>query len=185
MSNKSTSSLETSLFKGLIPRPRLLAMQTAGATKDEENYAEELRQQIITKLKKNAGQSITTLGEVIKLSPTALLRILDPCLTYVECILFIERIRDICAIQSVNALDVMRRKNYANSSSNGKLSTGLPNLDNQLRGGFPVSSITEIVGRAGCGKTHLSQQLCVLAATSGDGGTIHIDTENKMSVVRL
>eukprot|EP00956_Cyclotella_meneghiniana_P015361 scaffold23417_cov78-Cyclotella_meneghiniana.AAC.8 len=79
----------------------------------------------------------------------------------------------------------MRRKNYANSSSNGKLSTGLPNLDNQLRGGFPVSSITEIVGRAGCGKTHLSQQLCVLAATSGDGGTIYIDTENKMSVVRL
>ena len=186
MSNKSISSLETSLFKGLISQPRLRAIQTARATKDEEKYAEELRQQIITKLlKKNAGQSITTLGDVLMLTPTALLRILDPCLTYVECRRLIARIRQTCAIQPVNALDVMRRKNYANSLSNGKLSTGLPNLDNQLRGGFPVGSITEIVGRAGAGKTHLSQQLCVLAASSGDGGTIYIDTENKMSVVRL
>jgi RAD51-like protein 1 len=65
------------------------------------------------------------------------------------------------------------------------VATGLPTLDKQLQGGFPVGAITEIVGRAGVGKTQLSQQLCVLAAISGRGGSIYIDTENKMSVLRL
>jgi RecA/RadA recombinase len=185
-SDKLISSLDCCVFKGLISRPRSLAIQINQNPDDNDN-AEELRQQILTKLKNNAGQCITTIGDVLNLSPTALLHILDPCLTYVECNRFITRIHEECAVRPVTALDVMRRSNPVTNVPlfEGKLSTGLPSLDAQLRGGFPVCSITEIVGRAGAGKTHLSQQLCVLAATSGGGGAIYVDTENKMSVVRL
>jgi RAD51-like protein 1 len=67
---------------------------------------------------------------------------------------------------------------------NGKISTGLPTLDGCLRGGIPIGSITEVVGRAGVGKTHLAQQLIVQAAMGG-GGSIFIDAEKKLSLQRL
>ena len=186
-SQQPISAIHTSIFEGLISQPRLLAKQNGESSNGEEDYSEELRHQILTKLKNNAVQSITTVGDVLRLSPVALLHILDPYLTYVECNRLIARLQKSCAAQPVSALDVLRRNNPGADTiySRSKLSTGLPTLDAQLQGGFPVCSVTEIVGRAGVGKTHLSQQLCVLAATHGDGGTIYIDTENKMSVVRL
>ncbi|KAL7516062.1 hypothetical protein ACHAWX_001122 [Stephanocyclus meneghinianus] len=180
------SSLHMSVFQDLLHQPRL-AMKLQEYPDGGECVVEKLRQQILSKLKNNAGQSITTVRDILKLSPTALLHILDPCLTYVECKRLIELIHHICAVPSVTALKIMQKTNPgANAPSfNGKLSTGLPTLDMQLHGGFPICSITEIVGRAGVGKTHLSQQLCVLAAISGQGGSIYIDTEKKMSVLRL
>lgn len=183
------SSLDSSLFRGLISQPRYhIIRNNEGNPNDDDAHCEDLRRQIITKLKSNAAgsQPINTIGDVLKLSPTALLHILDPCLTYVECNRLITRIHEMCAVQPVSALDVMKRTNpTATNASIGKLATGLPTLDTQLRGGFSVSSITEIVGRAAVGKTHLSQQLVSEAAASGSGGSIYIDTENKMSVVRL
>lgn len=71
------------------------------------------------------------------------------------------------------------------SSVAGKIPTGIPTLDAHLRGGLPVGAVAEVVGRAGVGKTHLAQQLCVLAARSHRGGTVYIDTEKKLSVPRL
>ena len=181
------SSLSIIVFQDLIHQPRLLTITLQENSNGSECPVEKLRQKILTKLKNNAGQSITTVRDILKLSPTALLQILDPCLTYVECKRFFERIHQFCAVPSVTALKIMQKTNPgANPPSfNGKLSTGLPTLDMQLHGGFPICSITEIVGRAGVGKTHLSQQLCVLAAISGQGGSIYIDTEKKMSVLRL
>lgn len=146
--DQSLSSLDSSVFSGLISRPRFLSMQTEST--DVDALVQELRTQIVSKLDKNPGQSITTVGEMLRLSPTALLHILDPCLTYVECKRLIARICETCSVQPVTALDVMQRTNLSGvASSNGKLSTGLPTLDMQLRGGFSVSSITEVVGRAG------------------------------------
>ena len=62
--------------------------------------------------------------------------------------------------------------------------TGLPVLDHALRGGLRVGTITELVGRAGTGKTQLAMQLCVMAARYSQG-CIYIDTEKKLSLPRL
>jgi RecA/RadA recombinase len=64
------------------------------------------------------------------------------------------------------------------------LPTGLHTLDDCLRGGLRVGTITEVVGRAGTGKTQLAMQLCVIAARYRQG-SIYIDTEKKLSLHRL
>jgi RecA/RadA recombinase len=62
----------------------------------------------------------------------------------------------------------------------------VPTLDRSLRGGFRMGQITEIVGRAGVGKTQLALQLAIVAARLGHGcGTIFLDTEKKLSLERL
>ena len=144
----------------------------------------DLRQQILSKLQANAsddGSNITTVRELLKLSPPTMLRTLDPCLTYVECNRLLSRIYRECAAKPLSALEMMRR---AQSSSIEKIPTGLSTLDQQLHGGLPVGSVVEIVGRAGVGKTHLSQQLCVLASQLG-GGAVFIDAEKKLNLMRL
>jgi len=73
---------------------------------------------------------------------------------------------------------------HMQSSTPGKIPTGLPTLDTYLQGGIPIGSICELVGRAGVGKTHLAQQITVLAAKSG-GGAVFIDAEKKLSLLRL
>ena len=62
--------------------------------------------------------------------------------------------------------------------------TLLPRLDESLLGGVRVGTITEIVGRAGVGKTQLGLQLCI-AAAHHKRGSIYIDTALKLSVNRL
>jgi len=62
--------------------------------------------------------------------------------------------------------------------------SGVKALDERLRGGFRIATITEVIGRSGVGKTQLALQLCVTAAKLGQG-TIYIDTEQKMSLKRL
>ena len=54
-----------------------------------------------------------------------------------------------------------------------KISTGL-HLTVVFRGGIPIGSITEVVGR---GKTHLAQQLTVQAAMEV---VLFIDAEKKL-----
>jgi RecA/RadA recombinase len=53
-----------------------------------------------------------------------------------------------------------------------------------LKGGVRISSVTEIVGRAGVGKTQLCMQLAYAAAEK-KYGTIYIDSEKKFSGARL
>jgi RecA/RadA recombinase len=64
------------------------------------------------------------------------------------------------------------------------LPTGVFSLDAALRGGVRVGTITELVGKAGVGKTQLAMQLCVMAAQYGQG-CVYIDTEKKLSLDRL
>ncbi|GAQ85938.1 putative DNA repair protein RAD51 [Klebsormidium nitens] len=71
-----------------------------------------------------------------------------------------------------------------------KLPTNLPSLDDALRGGVPLGSITELVGPAGVGKTQLCLMLSIFATLPTDiggldGKCVYIDTENKFSAKRL
>jgi RAD51-like protein 1 len=60
----------------------------------------------------------------------------------------------------------------------------MPSLDKCLRGGFRIGTISELVGRAGAGKSQLAMQMCVMAAKYGQG-SVYIDTEKKLSLERL
>lgn len=64
------------------------------------------------------------------------------------------------------------------------LPTGLPSIDCRGYGGVRVGSVTELVGRAGVGKTQFALQLILLAAKYGQGA-MYIDTERKLILERL
>eukprot|EP01082_Thalassiosira_pseudonana_P011598 g9733.t1 g9733 contig4:459310-460626(-) len=198
-SSQLLSGLPMQLFKDLISRPRALALRSLTAdgvataaddddvdvetSADDDLHTTKVRDAILTKLQTNTdGGSITTVQDILRVSAPTLLRILDPCLTYVECNRLLSRIHNECSARPVSALEMLQR---TAPKDDGKIPTGLPTLDSSLLGGFPLCSISELVGRAGVGKTHLAQQLCVLAAKSGFGGAVYIDTEKKLSLVRL
>jgi len=170
------SDLPLHLFDKLLSSPRSTANPTIDAT--------ILRQQIISKLQTNntSDDGATTVRELLRLAPTTLLSKVDPCLTYKEVNILLSRIHCECSAQSMSALGIIQR---LNQSSCQKIPTGLTTLDECLQGGIPNDSITEVVGRAGVGKTHLSQQLTVLAATKYNGGCIFIDAEKKLNLNRL
>ena len=208
--NRLISDLPLRVYVKLICGPRSVVNPIDGPT---------LRSQILSKLHNaniadidysygggNCGKGAKTIRDILHISPPILLRILDPCLTYVECNRFLSRIHAECSVHRLSALEVIRSRtkpsllhkrgedldsndNDINNDDdlillNGKISTGLPTLDGCLRGGIPIGSITEVVGRAGVGKTHLAQQLIVQAAMGG-GGSIFIDAEKKLSLQRL
>ena len=209
--NRLISDLPLRVYVKLICGPRSVVNPIDGPT---------LRSQILSKLHNaniadidysygggNCGKGAKTIRDILHISPPTLLRILDPCLTYVECNRFLSRIHAECSVHRLSALEVIRGRtkpslhkrgedldsnnnNDINNDDddlillNGKISTGLPTLDGCLRGGIPIGSITEVVGRAGVGKTHLAQQLIVQAAMGG-GGSIFIDAEKKLSLQRL
>ena len=139
-----------------------------------------------------------TVRELLKISESLLLRILDPLLTAVECRRLMTRVYHVCAVtQPRSALQITltssstKHNHNSNNAADAspqfsdKIPTGLSSIDKYLFGGFATGSVTEVVGRAGVGKTHLALQLCVLAAVARGGGAIFIDTENKLSLDRL
>jgi circadian clock protein KaiC len=56
-----------------------------------------------------------------------------------------------------------------------RLHTGVPNLDDLLRGGLPQGGMVVIAGPPGAGKTILSQQICFHRAATG-GKTLYFST---------
>ena len=163
---------------------------------------EELRQQISKKLRdfhQRQGQrstiygagskpreGITTVGHLLQLSSSALLRAVDPLLTNVECRRMIDRICQVCAPRPRSALELLQSQQQQQQQQQPytHITSGMDNLDQCLRGGFCVGSITEIVGRAGVGKSQLVTQLCIMAARQGRG-SVYIDTERKVSLRRM
>lgn len=153
-------------------------------------------------------ESVTTVGQLLtRISKLTLLQVLDPLLTYEECDLFLRRVACTCAPIPDNALDLLNEtESLADLVAEGErsatsysiqqqsssllfdrlryLPTGLPSLDDALKGGLRVGTITELVGRAGAGKTQIAMQVCVMAARHGQG-CIYIDTEKKLSLPRL
>lgn len=169
------SDLPLHLFDQLLSSHRSIANPAINAA--------SLRQQILSKLTNNAtddGNKTTTVRELLRISPTTLLGIIDPFLTWAECNKLLSRIHCECAVQPISALGIIRR----NQTTCGKIPTGLPTLDACLNGGLPIGSITEVVGRAGVGKTHLAQQLTILA-TQCDGGGVYIDVSRELPLFSL
>jgi RecA/RadA recombinase len=152
-----------------------------------------LRAECCLKLKQaNLGlqvRGVTLVGPFCQLSSPTLVRILDPLLTFEECEEMKRRVYLNCAPKPMSALSLLGATSDSCEKADSEnllrhVSTGMPSLDLCLRGGFRVGTISEIVGRAGTGKSQLAMQLCVVAA-SFNQGTVFIDTERKLSLRRL
>lgn len=124
-------------------------------------------------------ESITTVGSMLRLSPIALLRALDPLLTFQECCEFHRRVCLATAPKAVAALTLLQRQKQ--NPQHFILPTGVRKLDAHLRGGFRVGALTEVVGCAGAAKTQLALQMACYCRAS----TIFVDTESKVSLQRL
>lgn len=74
--------------------------------------------------------------------------------------------------------------NFAIGDRMRYLPTGLPSLDGTGCGGIRLGSVTEVVGRAGAGKTQFALQLVLMAAKYNQGA-MYIDTEKKLILERL
>lgn len=149
--------------------------------------AATLRASICMKLAKNqnrgkeSSESVTTVGSFLKISCATLVQVLDPLLTYMECIELRSKICVHCAPSPRSAMELLQSWE---SCRIDVLPTGMNELDDCLKGGFRVGTVSELVGRSGVGKTQLAMQLCVVAAKCGVG-TAYIDTEKKLSLERL
>lgn len=64
------------------------------------------------------------------------------------------------------------------------ISTGLQNLDKILSGGIPSSSITDIFGATGTGKTQFLLQICLNVIKKG-GSILYLDTTGKFRPERI
>jgi RAD51-like protein 1 len=97
----------------------------------------------------------------------------------------IRRICATCSPKSKTAKELLsHQKSSSTLSPNSTIPSDVPLLDQCLRGGFRIGTVTEIVGRSGVGKTQLAMQLCVVAARL-NFGSIFVDTEKKLSMERL
>jgi RecA/RadA recombinase len=227
--HRSLARLPVDIFDGLQAPPP----PSPGEASETTTTAEQLRREIVATLKatKIAAamrrpadhrpppqnqqstnpnalpppyESITTVGALLRLSPTVLLRALDPLLTIAECRELYRRICLHCAPKAVTALALLQKQTTTttapqNSDSNTNeaaaaptaamrnncLPTGWKALDRYLRGGFRVGTITEVVGCAGTAKTQLALQMAVTAAATRQQGSIFVDTERKVSLRRL
>lgn len=64
------------------------------------------------------------------------------------------------------------------------ISTGLQKLDEILCGGIPSSTITDIYGASGTGKTQLLLQICI-NAVNDDGQVLYLDTTGNFRPERI
>lgn len=104
-----------------------------------------------------------------------------------ECQELIRRVSQQCAPSPTSALDLLLGDTDTTGTTSCRrrhLPTGMPHLDTILRGGFCVGTISELVGRAGVGKSQLALQLCIMAAKF-NLASVYIDTEQKLSLTRL
>lgn len=70
-------------------------------------------------------------------------------------------------------------------TKNDVISTGLRSLDEQLGGGVPIGTISEIFGASGCGKSHLISQLAAQSTTQDGDECVYICTEKFLETKRL
>lgn len=183
-SNRAISRLPLHIFTDLVTR------------EDLRMKPEELREATSIKLARvkhqkgptfsvdmnDAAHSVTTVGELFRMTTPALMKILDPLFTYVELQELLYRIYKVCSPKHETAKAMLEASQ--SSSTPHCIPSHVTSLDRALEGGFRVGTVTEIVGKAGVGKTQLSMQLCVIAAMQGFG-TIYLDTEKKLSIERL
>lgn len=173
VSHRSIARLPVEIFEGLS-HDNVTAIDLRAA----------ISKQLINVAKKKSFRTIyikvLTVGPLLQLSVTSLMRALDPLLTYHECLEFRRRVAEACSPKSVTALHLLE----SDDAPHKVLPTGLLPLDTGLLGGVRIGTLTELVGGAGCGKTQFAMQMIVMAAAKRQG-TIFIDTEQKLSLARL
>lgn len=192
-SHRKISHLPLDVFENIVTRQI-----------DPPRPAKELRSSIVLRLKRfpiktgngvSTSASIKTIGELLRTSKRTLLYALDPLLTYEEIDELLQRIYRQCSAKGFSALKLLNEtsQTFPSQSQDLKngfgdrircLPTGIHSLDHSLRGGIRVGAVTELVGRAGTGKTQFCFQLCVLAAKYNQGA-LYIDTERKIALERL
>ncbi len=93
----------------------------------------------------------------------------------------LQRISEVCTPTPMTTLQLyhLQKKNDV------FIPTGMSKLDEYLKGGFQKGQLSELVGRAGVGKTQMALQLCIANNHHTNGGCIYIDTERKLSISRL
>uniref|UniRef100_A0ABM5FBP3 DNA repair protein XRCC3 n=1 Tax=Pogona vitticeps TaxID=103695 RepID=A0ABM5FBP3_9SAUR len=89
----------------------------------------------------------------------------------------------------LTALQLFQDKNHR-TSQRVKLSLGCPVLDGLLRGGIPLTGITEIAGESSAGKTQIGLQLCLTVQYPYkygglESGAVYICTEDVFPNRRL
>jgi RAD51-like protein 1 len=147
----------------------------------------ELDRSIIDKLK---SFGIQTARDLLSTSSFALMVYLDISLNEAQSIIL--KISENIYPKPNSALEIYRER----SKKRIFLSTGLNELDDAMKGGIPISCISEVCGPPGVGKTQfcLSCTLQTLALNNSDakynienpfGGVIYIDTELKFDSNRL
>lgn len=173
---------------------RSLARLPLGVFRDlttAEEDPEALRRALVVKLRQASHKEAVTVGGLLRTSAPALLRAVDPLLTHEECSELVRRICALCAPRPVTLLSLYKDTPPSTTSLHQLppdlckyLKTGLFDLDNILRGGIRVGTLSEVTGVAGVGKTQLALQLCVQASKYHQG-TVYIDTERKLRLERL
>ena len=198
--HRKISRLPVEIFEDLVTRP--------GAVGSEgSSTPEALRTAICAKLKhfpvksRNgtaAFSSVKSARSLLETPRIVLLKALDPLLTLEEITVFLERACRHIAPKSTTAWLLLQKTTdidtitmsspvnlcLENCKQIRYLPTNLPGLDHALKGGIRIGTVTEVVGRAGCGKTQLALQLCTVAARYGQGA-VYVDTERKVSLPRL
>ena len=170
-----------------------------------------LKTYVTSTLKNDAKTS--TVGDFLELSPMVMMRILDTglkkskssnylslSLTYRECQMLIRRVCCYCGVVPQSALEFLQQTTSTTAILHEQqrlqlqefipqiirhVSTGMDRLDEYLKGGLRVGTITEVVGRAGVGKTQLAMQLCCELGGRYRQGSVFIDTEQKISLRRF
>lgn len=86
----------------------------------------------------------------------------------------------------ISALTLLAQQ-QAESIKSPFLSTGMPPLDQSLRGGLPMGCISDVCGFPGAGKTQFCMFVAVktLLSTTNNRSIIYIDTELKLDSSRL
>ena len=209
-SHRKISRLNVEIFQDLVEGQKKEQLKTAICNR-LKRFAVRTTGGIRKEQKRNANGisssstcSIKTIGQLLRLSPSILLVVLDPILTYEAILIFLDRVCNQCcpkpktvlrllqqstdADVNANNFQLMQRKlqgdlvTFGNSMRN--IPSNIPSLDRMLQGGIRLATLTELVGRSGTGKTQLACQLCISAARFNQGA-IYIDTEKKLSLPRL
>jgi len=123
-------------------------------------------------------EGLSTCRDVLIHNRVELLHILDVNIEQVD--LLMNTICEAIAPRVSTAQEMMQQA----ATETNHLPTGLPVLDQLLRGGVPVGTITEFTGPAGAGKTQFSIMMSVISAERG-GAVIYIDTEGSFHAKRL
>ncbi|KAL0484182.1 DNA repair protein RAD51 [Acrasis kona] len=91
-------------------------------------------------------------------------------------------------VQSIRKMSALKLRDNIQQNTYTHLCSGLPDLDQQLRGGIPCGTVTEIVGPRSCGKSTMAFNLALRVfdrETDSEDGIVFIDTQRSFDAARV